>query len=183
MPKKIIDYSKSVIFRIVCRDINITECYVGSTTNLIKRRAGHKTVCHNINSKGHHLKVYKYIRANNGWDNFSAVLVETFPCDNNEELLKRERYWIEHYKASLNGQLPCRTITEYRQDNKQKMAIKGKQYYDDNKYQKKQYYLNNKEQIEKKKKQIIECECGKTIQHMAKARHEKTKYHKTFINK
>ena len=32
MPKKEIDYSNTIIYRIVCKDTNITECYVGHTT-------------------------------------------------------------------------------------------------------------------------------------------------------
>ena len=31
------DYSKALIYKISCRDPSITDCYVGSTTNLIMR--------------------------------------------------------------------------------------------------------------------------------------------------
>ena len=32
MPRKVVDYSKTVIYKIVCKDLNITELYVGHTT-------------------------------------------------------------------------------------------------------------------------------------------------------
>ena len=38
MPQKPIDYSKTIIYRIVCKDINIKECYVGSTTDFKGRK-------------------------------------------------------------------------------------------------------------------------------------------------
>ena len=49
MPKKIIDYSKTIIYKIVCNDLNITDLYIGHTTNFIKRKATHKSNCNNIN--------------------------------------------------------------------------------------------------------------------------------------
>ena len=45
MPKTEIDYSKSVIYKIVCDDLNVKDCYVGSTTNFIKRKRHHKEAC------------------------------------------------------------------------------------------------------------------------------------------
>jgi hypothetical protein len=33
MPKTNIDYSNSIVYKIVCNDLNILFCYVGSTTN------------------------------------------------------------------------------------------------------------------------------------------------------
>ena len=35
MPKKIIDYSKTIIYKIVCNDLTITEVYVGHTKILL----------------------------------------------------------------------------------------------------------------------------------------------------
>ena len=50
MPKNIIDYSKGVIYEIVCRDINIPNKYAGSTCNFKGRKSGHKRSCNNKNS-------------------------------------------------------------------------------------------------------------------------------------
>ena len=70
MPRLNIDYSKIVIYKIVCNDLNIPDCYVGSTTNFSRRKNGHKTACNNSNLKNHNLKIYLAIRANSGWDNW-----------------------------------------------------------------------------------------------------------------
>ena len=46
-----VDYSKSMIYKLCCKDVNIKEIYVGSTTNLIKRKYQHKADCYNKNRK------------------------------------------------------------------------------------------------------------------------------------
>jgi hypothetical protein len=51
MPKMNIDYSKTVTYKIVSNDLNIRDCYVGSTTEFTKRKYGHKSDCTNANSK------------------------------------------------------------------------------------------------------------------------------------
>jgi hypothetical protein len=38
MPKTIIDYSKCVMYKIVCNDLEITDIYVGHTTNFTRRK-------------------------------------------------------------------------------------------------------------------------------------------------
>ena len=38
MPKKNIDYSKTIIYKIVCNDLNIIDVYVGQTTNFTKKK-------------------------------------------------------------------------------------------------------------------------------------------------
>ena len=50
MPKLPIDYSKTIIYKIVCNDTNITDCYVGHTTDITRRKAHHKCSCNNPNS-------------------------------------------------------------------------------------------------------------------------------------
>ena len=59
MPKVAIDYSKTVIYKIVCKDLNVNYKYVGQTTNLNKRRNQHKSSCNNESDKKHHLYVYQ----------------------------------------------------------------------------------------------------------------------------
>ena len=43
MPRKEIDYSKTVIYKIVCNDLNVKDVYVGHTTDFTKRKATHKS--------------------------------------------------------------------------------------------------------------------------------------------
>ena len=38
MPKNEIDYSNTIIYKITCLDPNITDVYVGHTTNFVQRK-------------------------------------------------------------------------------------------------------------------------------------------------
>ena len=69
MPKNPIDYSNTLFYKIVCNDLNIKECYVGHTTSFRKRKTVHKNTCNNPNVECHNMPLYKFIRANGGWDN------------------------------------------------------------------------------------------------------------------
>ena len=169
MTKIPIDYSKALIYKIVCKDVNIFSCYVGSTTDIIKRRSQHKSACNRINGKLYNIYVYQFIRSNGGWSNWDVVLVEYYPCETKLELLKRERYWIEQLKATLNKVIPSRSQKEYRQVNKIKITKQIESFRNNNKnnikikvneYQKnhkteidnykKQYYQDNKDRLRKK---------------------------------
>ena len=146
MPRLNVDYSRMVIYKIVCNDLNITDCYVGSTTDFAKRKYAHKYTCINEKRTNHNLKVYKIIRENGGWDNWSMLEIEKYPCIDGNEASLRERHWYELLNSKLNTLVPSRSNEEYhalyRATNREdvdKVAMQ-KEY-------KKQYYLANKEKI------------------------------------
>jgi predicted GIY-YIG superfamily endonuclease len=108
MPKINIDYSKTVIYKIVCNDENVNYIYVGSTTNFTKRKCDHKNRCNNINGKEYNHKKYVHIRENGGWENFKMIEVEKYPCNDKREAEAREeviRFSIlpEAIKANMNN--------------------------------------------------------------------------------
>jgi hypothetical protein len=102
------DYTKGVIYKLCCKDVNISEIYVGSTINFKSRKDKHRQSCNNENNKGYNLSVYQYIRENGGFNNWDMILIESYPSENKRELEKRERYWMEELKASLNCVIPTR---------------------------------------------------------------------------
>ena len=156
MPKDIINYSSTIIYKIVCKDLNITDIYVGHTTNFIKRKGQHKSYCHNPNSEKHHLKVYSTFRDNGNWDNWDMIEVEKYNCNDRNEAAARERYWYETLQAKLNMQCPNQCRKESC----------------------KEYRINNKEKIKEHKYKICKCEsCGKNYTYNHKSRHEKTIFH------
>ena len=176
MPRLPINYENACIYEIVCKDVNITQRYIGSSTNLIKRRSQHKSDCNNEKSKQYNQYVYQFIRANGGFENWNIVLIEKLiDCKDKEHLHKQERYYIESLKAELNKQIPLRTSKEryveniekykeyqkeYRENNKDEINEKQKEYNQDNKEkiveQRKNYYQDNKEKIAVKNKEYRE---------------------------
>ena len=115
MPKKTINYNNTIIYKIVCNDINIKELYVGSTTDFRRRKSQHKTACNYIINK---LKVYEMIRQNEGWNNWQMVEIEKYPCNDGNEARARERYWFDHLNASMNMIKPYVTRDEVNENRR-----------------------------------------------------------------
>mgnify|MGYP003122057104 FL=1 len=205
MPKKPIDFSKTVIYTIRSGD----SIYVGSTTNYVNRKSSHKGNIYNENVKHYNLKLYKTIRENNGeWD---MQPYSKYPCnDIVEQTIEEERIRRE-LNADLN-MISCGTglnrnelgekeydkqySKQYRTENKDKLLEYQKQHYTDNKDKllehmkqyrtdnknkiseyKRQYAIINKDKIAEKTKQKVTCECGCIIRKGDLSRHKKTKKH------
>lgn len=97
MPKKPIDYSKSIIYKIICNDFSIKDTFVSSTTNFTKKKYQHSWEC-----KVNPTKLYQFIRDNGGWENWTMVMIEEYPCKNSLEQVAREMYWRDKLNATLN---------------------------------------------------------------------------------
>ena len=80
MPRLKTDYSKTVIYKIVCNDLEIKDYYVGHTTDFTRRKSCHKCACCNENSRDYNFKVYQMIREYGGWNNWTMIEIEKFPC-------------------------------------------------------------------------------------------------------
>lgn len=120
-------YSKGKIYRLV-NSVDDEE-YIGSTCGtLAKRKHGHKQLA----TKRPNQPVYSHFNKI-GFDNVSIVLIEEYPCNNKMELERRERYWIEQLKPTLNRYIPTRTTAEYCKDNADKRKEAFKVWYSDNK--------------------------------------------------
>ena len=185
MPKTPINYQNTIIYKIVCNDLNIKDIYVGHTTDFRRRKNGHKTRCSNENDKSFNFKVYQTIRQNGGWDNWIMIEIEKYPCTDSNEATARERYWFEQLSAKLNSQTPNRTKQEYEQNNKEKTKEYIKQYYEENKSRlnemNKQYREKNKDKLKEMTQRRLTCECGSVFRIGEKSNHLKTIKHKKFI--
>jgi GIY-YIG catalytic domain len=118
MTKKDINYSDTVIYKIICNDTNITDVYVGSTTNFIKRKCLHKCACNTMKNKAYNTKLYQSIRYNGGWENWAMLEVEKYPCKDGNEARARERVMYDQLNASLNTIRPSISALEEKQQNK-----------------------------------------------------------------
>ena len=113
-----VNYNNSMIYQICCKDTNIKEVYIGSTVNFKSRKSQHKSMCNNPKGKKYHLKLYQFIRAMGGWENWDMVLIDTVSCENKLELHKIERQYIEDTKLTLNCKIPSRSVKEYYEEKK-----------------------------------------------------------------
>lgn len=152
------DYSKGKIYKLVSKNTDMI--YAGSTCQTLLKR----------------FYTHKYNNPFMIYGDVEIVLIEEFPCNSNEELLQRERYYYELYKhICVNKNYPGRSQKEWYQDkrieiienqkiynfqNKDKIAIYQKDKYIEDKekrlsYQK-QYNHDNKENIKQYKRNRLD---------------------------
>jgi hypothetical protein len=98
MPKQLIDYSNTIIYKIFCNNKCITDIYIGHTTNFVKRKYQHKILC----NSGKKFKIYDIIRNNGGWDNWSMIEIAKYNCQDATEARIREQEHYDLLKPSLN---------------------------------------------------------------------------------
>ena len=175
------------------------DIYIGSTCQpLGKRFRNHKDTMNNEVKMGR--KLYTKMR-HLGVEHFYIEELEKYPCLNNEELKKRERYYIMERQPILNIAIPTRTKEEWTEDNRERKREMDRNHYFNNKEKynelskqwreehpelmkeyKTKWYENNKEDMSRKSKERMTCECGVEVCRGAFTRHCKTKRHQNYLN-
>jgi len=130
MPTNPIDWSKTLIYKIISKDINCNFIYIGSTRDFSRRLREHKSSCNNEKGEKYNYVLYKFIRENNGFDNFNMILVEKYTeCKDRLEARQREQYWIDELKPKLNQQHAFYAISKndynkrYKDEHKEEYNI------------------------------------------------------------
>ena len=187
-----LDYQNGKIYMIYPKcEYDEGDVYYGSTAEkrlsarMSKHRCKYINKTNNCNST---LLFNKY-----GLENCIIELVEEFPCDNKQQLHKREGFYIKNNKC-INKCIAGRNQKEWREDNKEILLEKKKKYYIDNKdeinkkgkeYREPRkekinekshlYYIVNKDKINEKNKEKAECQfCSKLISQRNMKRHVDT---------
>jgi len=188
-------YNDSKIYKLISNYTN--KIYIGSTCEkrLCQRLARHKdSYIQWIKNNKLYVSSFELFKLGN----VEIVLLESINCNSRDELLKKEREYIEKYKDIIINKI-LRPITtneelkekrkEYIETNKEKLKEQRKEYYEANKEKIKEYYEANKEANKEQrkeyyeankeeKKEIIICECDKKYTLANKARHLKSSLHK-----
>ena len=196
MPLKQVNYDKTHFYKIVCKDTNIKDCYVGHTTDFTTRKWQHKSSCNNEKRKGHHHYVYEFIRKNGGWDNWDMILIETIKCENNLEARKKEREHLEQLGATLNKERPYRSEEEriqqkkdwiennwernYESVKKSSKALQEK-YPERYKEYKRRSATKYRQKYPDKLKVSMTCECGSEFRKHQLNRHLQSKKHQQYL--
>ena len=186
-------YAKGMIYKLCCKDANITEIYIGSTVNKHRRKAHHKSVCNNPNHMSYNIRLYQFIRDNGGFDNWDLIILEEYPTENKNELTWKEREWVELLKPVLNSIRPIVTLNEinerdrkYRENNKEKRYEYQKIYYENNREQisesRKIYYEEKSEQIRENQKIYYENNKEKLCEYQKKYYEENSEKVKKKVN-
>ena len=180
------NYSNGKIYKLVCDTTK--KIYIGSTTLKLCKRLAHHNSDFKIYNKGNKKYNTSYEILEN--DNYQIVLLENVKCDNREELLQRERFYIENMEC-VNKCIPIRSKTEkkeinkitkqqYEENNKESIRIRKQKYYQE----KREYMLERCEKYREKtdRTQKVMCVCGSLVSKTYISTHKKTKKHIDFIN-
>ena len=168
MPKVPADYSKGFIYKLCCLDVNVKEIYIGSSTNFKQRKSLHKSDCNNEKRKEYNRYVYKYIRDNGGWDNWTMIELHKYPCNDKRELECEENRVMIELQSQLNSQKSYRTEEE---------RIEYDKKYNKN------YREEHKKELNMKAREKIVCDnCGIMVIRSGISHHKKTKKCLNFKN-
>lgn len=133
------DYQNGKIYQIT--DIAYTKCYIGSTTQPLCKRLYHHKKSYEFWKNGSKSKTTSFqLFEEFGVENCIIELIENYPCENKNELTKREGHYIKSTEC-VNKRIAGRTSKEYTEDNKDARKI---------------YRENNKVTIKQKTKDYAE---------------------------
>ncbi len=152
-----IDYQNAKIYKII--DNTNGNVYIGSTCKkLCQRITQHRADYKKFLNKKHSFMTSFDIIKNNNYD---IVLIEKCPCNDKEELHKKERFYIENMDC-INICIPGRSKQESSKATREKHS----------------------EKIKQRKGKVCVCEvCNCNYTHNHKSRHFKTKKHQDNLNK
>ena len=155
--------------------------YVGSTTQTLSKRLGkHKAPSNHCSSKQIVAVGDAYIE-----------LIETHPCDNKEQLLRREGQ-IMRSMTCVNERIagpptPEELRTKYKQkyhNHKERICVLQKHRYQQNKEkicaEQRHRYKQNREAVLARHKQAVECQCGATTKG-GTSKHRRTAKHQFWL--
>jgi hypothetical protein len=90
------NYNHGKIYTIVNSENH--DFFIGHTVVSLKTRLSHHR---NLTKQGLYTKLFKHIQEV-GVKNLRIELIEEYPCPSRAELVKRENYWINLLKPTLN---------------------------------------------------------------------------------
>lgn len=93
---------KKCVYKIVCKDKEITEFYIGSTNYFNHRKAIHKYNSIKLYRKEYCYPLYMFINVNGGWENWEMIVLEEFPNHTKKERIIEEQKYIDLLKPTLN---------------------------------------------------------------------------------
>jgi len=134
-----------IIYKIYCKNKEITDEYYGHTCAFRNRKYKHKNYCNNEKNPAYNTDKYKFIRLNGGWSNWNMVPIEEIKSCSLVNARIREQFYIDLNKSEMNKNKAY--ITE-----EQKIE-RDKQYRLENRDTIKQYYLENRDKILEKNKE------------------------------
>ena len=91
-----------IIYKIYCKNKEITDEYYGHTSAFRNRKYKHKGYCNNEHSIEYNQDKYKIIRENGGWNNWIMSPIEELKNCSLINAKIREQFHIDLNKSTMN---------------------------------------------------------------------------------
>jgi len=169
------------VYRMFCKDTRVTDCYIGSTTDIKQRMRGHRDDVE-YETRKRHTRKSQFIRENGGWENWDHEVLESLEFQTQEELRMWEQKWIDETPtATLNGMPAWRSEeakkevvreinTKYREANREKIREINTKYREANREKELERQAKYREEVALVK---VECNfCGAIVTRGALKRHQ-----------
>ena len=150
------NYQNGKIYRIT--SLGTSDIYIGSTVKkyLSSRLAEHIYYYDKyLNGNKYYISSYEILKHGD----YEIRLIESYPCENKNDLLKKEQEYIDIYENICVNKQKAYTGLSIQEYNKQ-------------------YRKNNRQKISEK----ITCACGAVVRNDYLSKHKRTKKHINFIN-
>lgn len=157
------DYSQGKIYKITSDETE--KIYIGSTTCELSKRLGNHNYDFKKWKKGkkRYMTSFEIIKFRDA----KIELLEDYPCQNSQELLEREKEYINEYEDVVNKVAPIVTAEEraqkkhhYYKKNQKHLYKKSRQRIEKNPEKQiaylKEYYNNNKAKLLKQQQEYAE---------------------------
>lgn len=152
------DYKNGKLYKLQCDDGHY---YIGSTCNELRfRLKGHKD--ESTKERANNRRVYNHIKSIGGWTHVRIVLIEECPCENKQQLVRKEDEMIrscEKDPLCLNSYNPLQTPEERQQyklqhhrDNKERELEQYRQWVLNNREKRREYMKEYNKQYAQRKR-------------------------------
>ena len=147
------DYSQGKIY--LLHIPGLEECgYIGSTVETLQERLyKHRASANSEQTKYHFASCVLFGEGNE----VCIKLLEAYPCENKQQLLERERYWLNQYPDAVNKNTPILNEEERKQRHKEQHLKAYNKNKEHNLEKHRQWIENNKEQQAQYKKEKREA--------------------------
>jgi len=112
-----VKYENGKIYKII--DNTNSDIYVGSTCDKLSRRISNHRGSYNCylnpNIKQGYMRSFDILKNND----YKIILIEEYPCENKEQLLLREQYWIDKLDC-INYNNPIQNKKKYHKEYRKK---------------------------------------------------------------
>ncbi len=167
-----VNYSTGKIYKLHSISHPELGIYIGSTTESLSRRIA----CHRYDLKRWHAGKGTFTTSYTilaGADDVVITLIEAVACESKDQLLAKERYWIETLEC-VNKNIPGRTHAEsvaahYATNRDQILAYQS------------EYRETHRDAINARALEKVRCECGCELARAYISEHRKTKKHRQLM--